>query len=108
MSESLFSISFYELCQHDDIESHLVIEIVEYGIVIPLNREEEGPSAEQWRFDTDSVYWLKKALRIHQDLEIDWVAVAMVIDLMQQKEALQKENKAYQRQLHRFVRKDDY
>lgn len=47
---------------------------------------------------------LKKALRLHQDLEIDWVAVAMVIDLMQEKEALQKENEAYQRQLKRFIK----
>lgn len=106
MSESSFSISFYELCQLDGIESHVVTEIVEYGIVLPLNREAEKSNTAQWRFDTDSIHWLKKALRLHRDLEIDWVAVAMVIDLMRQKEALEREKEAYQRQLERFVRRD--
>ena len=108
MSESLFSISFYELCQLEGIESQLVIEIVEYGIVIPLNKSIEKASEDKWLFDTGSIHWLKKALRLHQDLEIDWVAVAMVIDLMQQKEALQKENEAYQRQLKRFIKDDTH
>ncbi len=107
MSDSLFSVSFYELCQLEEIQSHLVIEVVEYGIVDPLNKGSDDASEEQWVFDTDSIYWLKKAVRLHQDLEIDWVAVAMVIDLMQQKEALQKEKEAYQRQLQRFIKEDN-
>jgi chaperone modulatory protein CbpM len=104
MTDPTFSISFYELCQLEGIESQLVIEIVEYGIVMPLNKGTGEASEDQWLFDTGSVHWLKKALRLHQDLEIDWVAVAMVIDLMQEKEALQKENEAYQRQLKRFIK----
>jgi chaperone modulatory protein CbpM len=108
MSESLFSVSFYELCQLEGIEGHLVVEIVEYGIVIPLNKSIGKTNQEQWLFDTSSIHWLKKALRLHQDLEIDWVAVAMVIDLMRQKEALQKENEIYQRQLKRFIKDCTY
>lgn len=106
MSESLFSISFFELCQLEGMESQLVIEIVEYGIIIPLNKSVEKADTNQWLFDTDSIHWLRKALRLHQDLEIDWVAVALVIDLMRQKEALQKENAGYQRLLKRFIQDD--
>jgi len=103
MSEKLFSISFDELCQLEDVDSQLVLEIVEYEIVIPLNRNAEDASEEQWVFDTDSLQWIKKALRLRRDLEIDWVAIAMVIDLMRQKEALQGEIESYQRQLDRFL-----
>jgi len=104
MTETLFSISFEELCQIEGIESQLIIEIVEYGIVTPLNKRTDQTRYEQWFFDTGGIHWIKKALRLHQDLEIDWVAIAMVIDLMQQKEALQKENELYERQLRRFIK----
>lgn len=54
-------------------------------------------------FETASVYWIKKAVRLHQDLEIDWLAVALLIDLIQQRDALQKENAFFQQQLSRFT-----
>lgn len=103
MSETLFSISFEELCQTEGVERELIIEIVEYGIVMPINSQLEQTRYEQWLFDTGAIHWIKKALRLRQDLEIDWVAIAMVIDLMQEKEVLQKENECYQRQLRRFI-----
>ncbi len=101
---TLFSISFDELCQIEGIESHLIIEIVEYGIVIPANKEDDRICYERWLFDTDDIYWIKKALRLYQDLEIDWIATAMVIELMQQRDVLRKENETYQRQLKRFIK----
>jgi chaperone modulatory protein CbpM len=103
MSDTLFSISFKELCQVEGIEGELIIEIVEYGIVMPINKHSEQVRYEQWLFDTGAVPLIKKALRLRQDLEIDWIAIAMVIDLMQEKEVLQKENECYQRQLRRFI-----
>ena len=99
MTQTLVRVSLSELCQLEGIEREIVIEIVEYGIARPL----PGGDAPEWVFETSSVYWIKKAVRLHRDLEIDWVAVAMVIDLMQQKEALERENRRYQRQLERFV-----
>ncbi|MEZ5555988.1 chaperone modulator CbpM [Haliea sp.] len=104
MSDSLFSISFNELCQLEGIDSDVVIEIVEYGIVRPANLSRETSESDQWLFDTTSIRWLKKALRLHRDLEIDWLAVAMVVDLMRENEILQKENDTYQRQLARFIK----
>lgn len=102
MTEKLFSISFNELCQLENIDSQLIVELVEYEIVIPITASADRASKEQWQFDTGSLQWIQKAVRLHHDLEIDWVAVAVVIDLMQQKEALQKENESYQHQLGRF------
>jgi chaperone modulatory protein CbpM len=100
MTETLLTISFGELCQSESIASEVVIDIVEYGIAQPIR----GREIVDWVFDTDSVHWIKKAVRINQDLEIDWIAVALVIDLMQQKESLERENKCYQEQLKRFIK----
>jgi chaperone modulatory protein CbpM len=99
MTETLLRISLEELCQLEEIESNLVIEIVEYGIAKPI----EGQVAAEWVFDTTSVHWIKAAIRLYQDFEIDWIAVAMVIDLLQQRESLQRENERYQQQLSRFL-----
>ncbi|WP_432468044.1 chaperone modulator CbpM [Agarivorans sp. Z349TD_8] len=99
MSEAFVNISFNELCQLAGIERDVLINVVEYGIVQPLR----GEGIERWIFDTTSLHWIKKAVRLHQDLEIDWVAVAMVVNLLQQNENLLKQNQAYQRQLQRFI-----
>jgi chaperone modulatory protein CbpM len=99
MTQILLNIALDELCQLEGIESEVIIDIVEYGIAEPI----EGTDNANWVFDTTSVHWIKKAVRLHRDLEIDWIAVALVIDLMQQKEALQREARHYQRQLSRFI-----
>ncbi|UZE95314.1 chaperone modulator CbpM [Alkalimarinus alittae] len=99
MTEISFSLRLNELCQLESIEPDIVIEIVEYGIAQPV----KGENTADWVFDTTTVHWIKKAVRLHQDLEIDWVAVAMVIDLMQQKESLLRENEHFQCQLKRFL-----
>lgn len=106
MSETLMIISYDELCQIEGIESELIVEIVEYGIVEPIEKVITTTSEDQWFFEASSVYWIKKALRLHADLEIDWIAVAMVIDLMRQKEALKKENELIQRRLTRLTDKN--
>ncbi|WP_158770011.1 chaperone modulator CbpM [Paraglaciecola sp. L1A13] len=98
MSETILKISVDELCENIEIDHDLVIEVVEYGIAEPI----EGQSLAEWKFDPTSVHWLKKAIRLNKQLEIDWIAVAMVIDLLKQREALEYKNQNLQRQLARF------
>lgn len=102
MTELLLSVSLRELCQCDGLSEEVVIEIVEHGIAQPAAGRERG----DWEFDTTSAYWLRKAARLHADLEIDWVAVAMVIDLLRQNEALQKQNQCFEQQLRRLMERD--
>ncbi len=100
MSQTHISISSTELSIVTGVETEVIVKLVEYGIVEPLN----GDQVEVWEFETSSVHWIQKALRLRKDLEIDWLAVSMVIELMQQKEALEKQNAAFQRQLSRFTK----
>ena len=99
MSETILKISLSELCEAEQINEELIIEIVEYGIAQPV----AGKTVEEWIFDPTSVHWLKKAINLNRELEIDWVAVAMVIELLKQKEHLIRENQNLQRQLARFL-----
>jgi chaperone modulatory protein CbpM len=99
MSDVILKITFDELCQSQQISRKEMIEVVEYGIATPL----AGDTLEEWVFDITSVHWVKKAIRLNQELEIDWVAVALVIELLKQKEQLQRENQNLQHQLARFI-----
>ena len=99
MTEISFYLPLNELCQLERIEPDIIVEIVEYGIASPI----KGEITSDWIFDVTSVHWIKKAVRLQHDLELDWVAVALVIDLMQQKESLKKENEYFQQQLERFI-----
>ena len=99
MSELVFSVSVHELCQCEEFTQQVIVEVVEHGIAHPV----AGQDVVDWVFDTTSVHWLRKAVRLHSDLEIDWVAVAMVIDLLQKNEALEKQNQLIEQQLKRFL-----
>ena len=99
MKRTISIISLSELCQLENIENEIITEIVEYGIVKPVADSE----AVDWVFDTSSVYWIKKAVQLYRELELDWLAVALLIDLMQQRDSLQKENEFFQQQLRRLL-----
>lgn len=99
MSQTVVKISLRELSQSEGVAREVLIELVEFGIAEPI----EGSEAADWMFDIGTVHWIRKALRLAQDLEIDWIAVALVIDLMQEREALQQDNRRYRRQLQRFI-----
>ena len=98
MAELVLSISTQELCQYQELSQHLIIEVVEHGIAQPM----EGSNVVDWVFDTGSVRWLQTAVRLHYDLELDWIAVATVIELLRENESLRTRNQCLERQLKRF------
>ncbi|MDO6692542.1 chaperone modulator CbpM [Aliiglaciecola sp. 3_MG-2023] len=99
MSEITLHLTIQELCQYEEITQDSVYAVVEYGIVDPV----DGNAVSEWVFDLDSAHWIKKAVRLNQQLQIDWVATAMVIDLMRQKEQLKKENSQLKARLDRLL-----
>lgn len=103
----ILDITVRELCEHEDIEESLVIAAVEHRIVTPRQANETTARAvQQWRLPASEVTWLRRALRLRRDLEIDWVAVATIIDLVRRNEQLQRENRQLQQRLQRFLTGD--
>ncbi|MBL7002564.1 MAG: chaperone modulator CbpM [Gammaproteobacteria bacterium] len=96
MSDIVFKISLQELCEQEGITETIVFKVVEHGIAEPL----EG---NDWMFESSSVHWMKKAIRLYHDLDIDWVSIAMIIDLLQQNDALLRKNERLKNQLNRFI-----
>lgn len=92
-------ITVHELCECEDISEPMLIAAVEHEIVVPLT----GKIVPDWIFDATHVVWIRKAIHLRQDLDLDWVAIAMVIDLLQQRERLDHENQQLKQRLERFV-----
>jgi|TARA_B110000503_G_scaffold140242_1_gene230579 chaperone modulatory protein CbpM len=99
MTNITLRIHLDELCLSADISQEAIIEVVEYGIVTPL----EGDTLSDWVFDLESAHWIKKAIKLNQQLQIDWLATAMVIELMKKQQELIKENKQLKVRLSRLL-----
>ncbi|MFT6268815.1 MAG: chaperone modulatory protein CbpM [Alphaproteobacteria bacterium] len=81
-------IAIDELCENQSFNKEVILEVVEYGIAKPSS----GTNLSEWVFDLESAHWIKKAIKLNQQLLLDWVAISMVIDLMKEKERLVQEN----------------
>lgn len=97
-TEYTLTLRFDEACSALGIESRQVVKIVELGIIAP-----GGASPEDWRFDPDMISTARRALRLRRDLHIDWSAVALVLDLLEERDRLQQENAALAQRLGRFL-----
>jgi len=99
MSESIIRyITVTELCQQANVSRDTIVEFVEYGIIEP-----SGSSPNDWTFAVSVINTAQCALRLRRDLELDWEAIALALDLMQQRDRLREENELLRRRLSRFL-----
>ncbi|MBC54275.1 MAG: chaperone modulatory protein CbpM [Gammaproteobacteria bacterium] len=90
-------ITLQEVCSSTGLSREAVVEIVEHGIVEP-----QGEQPEQWLFDDQCLCLVQRARRLQRDLELNWQGIALVIELLEQRERLMAENEALLRRLQRF------
>lgn len=98
MTRFLRRISVAEICECEAVERSLVAEIVHHEIARPL----AGDCEADWEFDITSAHWMRRAIRLRRDLDIDWVAVAALVDLLRERDALREENRNLRQRLERF------
>lgn len=91
-------LTLEECCQLVEVPADSLIEIVEHGIVEP-----GGGSPDAWRFDDAALGRLRQALRLQRELELDWQAVAVALDLLDEVNRLRAENEHLKRRLLRFM-----
>jgi chaperone modulatory protein CbpM len=99
MTTSLTQITVSELCECEGVSQPLLLQLVRYEIARPL----AGSSVDDWVFDTGTAQWMQRAIRLQRELDIDWVAVAMLVDLLRERDQLAQENRALRQRLSRFL-----
>lgn len=90
-------ITLQEVCSNTGLSRETVIDIVDHGIVEP-----QGEAPEQWLFDDQCLGIVQRARRLQRDLELNWQGIALVIELLEQRDRLMSENEALLRRLQRF------
>ena len=99
MSSTLIvQLDMRTLCQEADLTADCVIEIVEHGIVEP-----SGRTPEEWVFDDRAPVTLKRAVKLHDQLELEWEGVALALELLEEVQQLRSENNMLRQRLGRFV-----
>ena len=91
-------LTLEECCLLVEAPADSLVEIVEYGIVEPAGR-----APRDWRFDSPALDRLRQALRLHRDLHLDWQAVAVALELLDEVGRLRAENESLKRRLLRFA-----
>jgi chaperone modulatory protein CbpM len=101
MSENSYYLTLVEVTECVRLNVDTVITIVDCGIVAP-----RGEQPEQWIFEPQMVTLIKRACRLQRDLELDWPAVALALELIEQLQRLRDENQRLQRQLTALMQLD--
>jgi chaperone modulatory protein CbpM len=76
-------VTMDDLCRTCHVESWMIVNLVEEGIVEPNSREESP-----WRFSGNSLPVVVRALRLQNDLELNPAGVAVALDLLDEIETL--------------------
>jgi chaperone modulatory protein CbpM len=102
MKTAVMRITVHELCERQGLSRNVLLELVEHDIARPV----AGSMFDDWVFDCGSAHWLDIAVRLRRDLDLDWIAVAMLVDLLRERETLDAENRLLRQRLERFLSED--
>lgn len=75
-----------EVCRRTRINEAFIVECVEHGVA-PV----AGTDSPAWRFSVMSILRLQKAWRLHRDLELQVSSLALVLDLLDERDQLQQQ-----------------
>ena len=79
------ALTLEELCRFCGAGPDWVAELVAHGVLEP-----EGTAMRNWRFHGVSIARAKKAQRLNRSLGINAAGVALVLDLLAERDALQR------------------
>lgn len=87
-----------EVCERCDIHVDIIIEMIEYGIVEPVEPIEQSTESI-WYFNSHALVRLQRAQRLMNGLELNLSGVALSLELMDEIEELQQRIVILSRQL---------
>ncbi|MEX2495679.1 MAG: chaperone modulator CbpM [Woeseia sp.] len=78
------TFTLHELSDACGVQTELVIEMVEEGVIEPAAQLER-----EWQFHGESLVRAQRALRLVRDLEVNWPGAALALDLLEELDRLQ-------------------
>ena len=80
------ALTFEEVCRAIQADDQLIIQFVEYHIIEP-----KGTSKSNWQFDDLALKRAHLARNFYYDLEVNFEGIALLIDLLERIESLEKQ-----------------
>lgn len=81
--EIIETLTLTELSHFCHVQTDWVVSLVDYGVLDPMGRE-----ASDWQFTPPNVLRARKARRLTHDLGLNLAGVALVLDLIEERNAL--------------------
>lgn len=91
------SISLHELETMFALYPDFIQSLIDYDIIRP-ERSAQG----EWLFEVHHLQRIKRALRLHRDLEVNLAGIAIVLDLLDEIDSLEAEKAILIRHFSRF------
>lgn len=82
-SDIVDALSLQDLCRFCHADETWVVDLVEHGVLEPM-----GSTSGNWRFVGTSIARAKKARRLNRDLGINTAGVALVLDLLEERDTI--------------------
>jgi chaperone modulatory protein CbpM len=76
-------LSLEELAAACGVEAGWIVELVDLGILVPQGRDRSS-----WRFGATDLGRARRLLRLCRDFEVNLVAAAVILDLLEETERL--------------------
>ena len=75
-----------EVCQVCGVHAERVVEVVEHGLV-----EVPGTGPHEWRFSSSSVFRIRRAINLCDDLGMNLAGASLAVELLEELDRLQSE-----------------
>ena len=79
-------LSLLELCRALGTPAERVVELVEYGVVEPV----KGREPKSWQFNVTALVRSRTALRLRNDLQVEWSGLPLALDLLEEVRELRR------------------
>lgn len=77
--EQWFYLTVEEMSHSFGVSVNIIQEIIDEGIIVPEKNE-----ADQWVFSHEAFGEVRTALKLHQDLGVNWAGAGLVLDLLKE------------------------
>ena len=78
-------LTLSELCRFCQTDDAWIVELVQNGVLEP-----QGRAIEEWTFQAVHIARAKKARRLNRDLGVNAAGVAVILDLLDERDALRR------------------
>ena len=94
MANVTVTFTITEFCLYTGVSEEELHEVVGLGVIEPHEDE---------TFDDHALTVMRRAVRLRQELELDWPGIAVALTLLEENVQLRQENRLLRQRLSRFV-----